>query len=94
MGKIFAIIIPEKAREINMEQATPILAWGGQGGGPYNCSLCPGYQLRKVAQPGWPRYWLITSDDEVPKVKANLGDCELSTAKLRFVLWMEGKTWN
>lgn len=77
-----------------MEQATPILAWGGQGGGPYNCSLYPGYQLRKVAQPGWPKYWLITSDDEVPKVKANLGDCELSEAKIRFVLWMEGKTWN
>jgi hypothetical protein len=52
------------------------------------------YQLRKVAQPGWPRYWLITSDDDVPTVKANLGDCELSEAKMRFVLWMEGKSWS
>ena len=77
-----------------MEQATPIWRCEGHSGGPYNCNLYPGYHLRKVAQPGWPKYWLITSDDEVPKVKANLGDCELSTAKLRFVLWMEGKSWS
>lgn len=63
-------------------------------GGPYNCNLYPGYLLRKVAQKGYPKYWLITNDDEVPKVKANLGDCDYNEARLRFLPWMEGESWN
>lgn len=70
--------------------------WRSEGGcsGPWACTLHPGYLLRKVDQTGYPKWWLITSDDEVPKVKANLGECDASVAKERFLLWMEGKSWN
>jgi hypothetical protein len=77
-----------------MEKETPIWCNEGDSNGPYNCSLYPGYLLKKVSYTGYPKYWLITSDDEVPKVKANLGDCDYSEAKIRFLLWMEGKSWS
>ena len=66
----------------------------GGGSGPWSCSQYPGFLLKKVEQPGYPKWWLITNDDDVPKVKANLGDFPPSEAKIRFILWMEGKTWN
>ena len=70
--------------------------WVNHGGecGPLACNAYPGFLLKKIKQEGYPRWWLILSDEPKPKVKANLGDCHISEAKLRFMLWMEGKTWN
>lgn len=67
--------------------------WRNIGGtkGPWLCESYPNYQLRHETYCRYPMYWLITTNEDDPKVKANLGVCDYAEAQMRFLAWMEDK---